>query len=198
MSSAEGTTTTTEGTGNTSTTDGKETSGTTSTAGDEFKPITSQEDLNRIIAERVKRAEAKYADTPELRKKAAQFDAITEAQKTELQKIQDRADAAEKRAADLEAAEAKRQADAEAAKQVADWKAKIAEDTGVPASALRGSTKEDLQEHARELKALLPDPNTRRVGGAYVPAEGRNVGAGGNDPRAEFGRLIQNARRNAQ
>jgi septal ring factor EnvC (AmiA/AmiB activator) len=177
---------------------GGNTSGTTPPAGNEWKPPATQEELNRIIAERVKRAEAKYAGFGDLKKKAEQFDAIAEAQKTELQKIQERAEAAEKRAADLEAAEAKRAAEAEQARQVADWKAAISKETGVPASALRGNTKEDLQAHAEEIKALLPDPNTRRVGGAYVPTEGRNVGTGGNDPAAEFGRILQNARRNAQ
>lgn len=193
MTSAEGTAATEDaGTGTTSTEDGNTTSGTTSTAGDGFKPPASQEELNRIIAERVKRAEAKYADAPELRKKAQQYDAMVEAQKTELQKIQDRAEAAEKRAADLEAAEQKRQADAEAAAQVAAWKSKIAEDTGIPASALRGNTQEELREHAKELKALLPDPNTRR--GGYVPAEGRNTGSGGSDLASQFTAAFNKAR----
>lgn len=173
-------------------------SGTTPPATNEWKPPATQEELNRIIADRVKRAEAKYADAPELRKKAAEYDKLVDSQKTELERIQARAEAAERRAADLEAAEAKRAAEAEQARQVADWKTAIAKDTGVPASALRGSTKEDLQQHAEELKALMPDPNTRRVGGAYVPAEGRNVGASGSNPRDDFGRILANARRNAQ
>lgn len=188
-----------EGTGNEGTEDqGGNNSGTTPAASNEWKPPATQEELNRIIADRVKRAESKFGDYKDAKTKAAQYDAMVEAQKTELQKIQERAEAAEKRAADLEAAEQKRQADAEVARQVADWKTQIAKATGVPATALRGTTKEDLQAHAEEIKALLPDPNTRRVGGAYVPTEGREVGAGGSDPAAEFGRILQNARRNAQ
>lgn len=170
-------------------------SGDTSTAGAEFKPITSQEDLNRLIADRIKRAEAKFADYKDLKTKAQQFDAIAEAQKTELQKIQDRAEAAEKRAADLEAAEAKRVADAEAAKQIADWKSDIAKDpkfAGVPASALRGNSKQELIDHATELKALLPDPNVRRVGGAYVSTEGRTTTTG-HDPRQQFAEILKQA-----
>ena len=167
-------------------------SGNTPPAADEFKAPASQEELNRIIAERIRRVEAKYADTPELRRKAAQFDAIAEAQKTELQKIQDRAEAAEKRAADLEAAETKRQADAEAAAQVTAWKTKIAEDTGIPASALRGNTLDELREHAKEIKALLPDPSTRR--GGYVPAEGRSNGSGGSSLADQFTAALNKAR----
>lgn len=173
---------------------GGNTSGATPPAGNEWKPPASQEELNRIIADRVKRTEAKYADAPELRKKAAEYDKLVDAQKTELQKIQDRAEAAERRAAELEAAEQKRAADAETARQVADWKTQISKATGIPAGALRGGTKEDLQAHAEELKALIPDPNTRRVGGAYVPTEGRNVGTGGSDPAEQFAAILKQAR----
>jgi predicted kinase len=168
------------------------TGGTTSTASNEWKPPATQDELNRIIADRIARVEGKYKDAPEARKKAAEYDKLVEAQKTELQKIQERAEAAEKRAADLEAAEAKRQADADAAKQIADWKTKIANEAafeGVPASALRGSTEEELREHAKELKELIPE----RKGGAYVPAEGRNAGSGGSDPRQQFAEILKRA-----
>ena len=66
---------------NTSTTDGNNTSGATSAAGDEFKPITSQDELNRIIGERVKRA--KPADYDELRSKAARLEEIEQANQSE-------------------------------------------------------------------------------------------------------------------
>lgn len=57
--------------------------------GNEFTPITSQDDLNKIIGDRVKRAESKFADYASLQSKAAQFDALEEANKTEIQKAQD-------------------------------------------------------------------------------------------------------------
>lgn len=124
---------------------------------------------------------------------AKRLSELEESQKTELQKIQERAEAAEKRAADLEAADEKRRADEELKKQIEDWKSQVSKATGVPASALRGTTKEDLQAHAEVIKALLPDPNTRRAAGAYVPSEGRGSSGGGSDPEAEFGRILQNA-----
>ena len=43
-------------------------------AAEEFKPITSQDDLNRIIGERVKRV--KLVDYDDLKKKAAKLDEI--------------------------------------------------------------------------------------------------------------------------
>lgn len=163
--------------------DGKDTSGTTSSA-DGFKAPATQEELNRIIADRVARAKSQFADYGDLKKKAEQFDAIAEAQKTETQRAIERAESAERRAQELESKQ-----------QVADWKSQIAKEVGVPASALRGTTEEDLRAHAEELKQLLPDPNARNNGnGAFVPAEGRDTGNGGSDPRAQFGSIIQTLR----
>ncbi len=169
----------------------------TPVANDPYKAPASQEELNRIIADRIARVEAKYKDTPELRKKAAEFDKLVEKNRTAEEAALARAEAAEKRAADLEAAEQQRIEKAEQAQKVADWKAAIVADSkfaGVPASALRGTTEEELREHAAELKALIPDPDARRGGGAYVPAEGRQpTGAGSADPRQLFADIIQKA-----
>lgn len=176
--------------GQTATTTGGNTSGDTSAAGAEFKPITSQEDLNRALNERLTRERAKFADYNDLKAKATQFDAIAEAQKTELQRIQERADAAEKRAQALEAKQ-----------QIADWKSEIAKDpafAGVPAGVLRGTTQEELIAHAAELKALLPDPNASSVRhGAFIAGEGRTTTAVPS-PAQEFAEIIQNARGRAR
>lgn len=80
---------------NTSTQDGKTTSDTTSGAGDEFSAITSQEDLDRIIRDRVKRERAKFGDYAELKAKAARFDEIEAASKSELEKAIEAREAAE-------------------------------------------------------------------------------------------------------
>ncbi|MEU7843943.1 hypothetical protein AB0B39_23620 [Micromonospora sp. NPDC049114] len=81
----------------TSTQGGNTTSGTTPDAGDGFKPITSQDELNRIIGERVKRA--KPADYDELRTKAGRLDEIEQANKSEIDKANERATKAEAEAA---------------------------------------------------------------------------------------------------
>jgi len=155
---------------------GGNTSGDTSAAGDAFKPPASQEELNRLIAERVRREAAKYQDYGDLKKKAQQFDAIAEAQKTELQRAQERAEAAEQRAQKLEMD-----------RQLADWRTQIAQEAGVPAGVLRGTTQEELLAHAAELKALLPDPNARP--GAFVAGEGRQAVAA-KDPAMEFADIV--------
>lgn len=155
----------------------------TATTANDFKPPATQDELNRIIAERVRREAAKYGDYSDLKAKAVQFDAITEAQKTELQRIQERAEAAERRAEALESRQ-----------QVADWKADIVNDpayAGVKASVLRGNTQEELLAHAAEIKALLPVPDPRK--GAYVPGEGRG-GAATTDPATQFAQILRNAR----
>lgn len=60
-----------------------------------FKPITSQEDLDRIVQARVARAEAKYADYDELK---AKWQEIEDSSKSELEKATARAEAAEQAA----------------------------------------------------------------------------------------------------
>lgn len=55
----------------------------------EFKPITSQEDLDRRIGDRLARERAKFGDYDDLKAKAAKFDEVDAATKTELQKLQD-------------------------------------------------------------------------------------------------------------
>jgi hypothetical protein len=101
---------------------------------------------------------------------------IEEASKTELQRAQERAEAAERRAQKLESD-----------KQIADWRSSIGKEFGVPAGVLRGTTEDELRAHAEELKALLPDPEARP--GTYVAGEGRTSTATPS-PADEFAALI--------
>lgn len=61
-----------------------------------FTPPATQEELNRIIADRISREKAKYADYADLKNKASEFDKLTESQKSETQKAVERAEAAER------------------------------------------------------------------------------------------------------
>lgn len=61
-----------------------------------FTPPATQEEFNRIIAERVSREKAKYSDYGDLKSKATRFDELSEAQKSEVQKAVERAETAEK------------------------------------------------------------------------------------------------------
>lgn len=154
----------------------------------------TQEEIDRIIADRVNREREKFKDYGDLKKKAEAHDQLIASQQTEQEKILARAEAAEKRAAELEKAEQDRLLREETAKKVEDWKTKIAADPkfeGVPPSALRGSTEEELREHATQLKALIPPPTDPRRG-AYVPSEGVHTGGSGSqDPRELFAQIIK-------
>jgi len=86
--------------------------------------------------------------------KAKKFDEHEEANKTELEKVQARAEAAEKAVAERDAKEAatKLREDIATEKGFADRKIK--------ASALRGTTREELEAHADELLEMVPAPAT--------------------------------------
>lgn len=113
-----------------------------------FTPITSQEQLNAVIQRRIERAEAKaaerFADYDELKAKAERFDEAQEAGKTELQRALDKAAKAEAR---LKALERDR--------QVAQWRAQVAKETGVPSDALRGDTLDDIRAQAEAIAPLI-------------------------------------------
>jgi len=55
-----------------------------------FTPITTQDDLNKVVADRVKRAEAKYADYDAIKAKAAELDGLKAANQTEAEKTAER------------------------------------------------------------------------------------------------------------
>lgn len=93
----------------------------------------SQEDVNRIVQERLQREREKYADYDDL-KTAAERAQELEAQTQELTA----------KVAEFESKEEHR-------KLVAD----VAETAGVPAGVLKGETKEELEAHAESIKALL-------------------------------------------
>ncbi|MBF4597184.1 hypothetical protein ITJ50_00880 [Curtobacterium sp. VKM Ac-2889] len=84
--------------------------------------------------------------------KAKKFDEHEEANRTELEKVQARAEAAEKAVAERDAKEAavKLREEIATEKKFADRKIK--------ASALRGTTREELEAHADELLELIPAP----------------------------------------
>lgn len=117
--------------------------------GEEFKPVVSQEEFDRMVAKRIERERAKFADYDDIKSKAAEFDKVTDAQKTELQKAVERAEAAERKAATYEAKE-----------QRAQWAKEITKDSTVPAHLLRGTTREELEEHFAALSEALPKTPT--------------------------------------
>ncbi|MCK9468657.1 MAG: hypothetical protein M0Q49_04505 [Porticoccaceae bacterium] len=81
---------------------GSTTSGETPAA-DEFKPITSQQELNAALKERLDRERAKFKDYGDLKAKAAKLDEIEQANLSELEKANGRITTAEKERDDAKA-----------------------------------------------------------------------------------------------
>jgi hypothetical protein len=98
---------------------------------------------------------------------------IEESQKTDLQKALDRAEAAERRAAEVETVQ-----------QIQAWKADIAKATGVPAQYLRGTTEDELKAHAEELAPVFKDR------GPTVPTVGQIPTTTPSDDRETVRRLF--------
>lgn len=108
-----------------------------------FEPITSQDQLDKLITSRLAREKAKYADYEQLKSKAAQFDKLEEANKTELEKTQEQL-TSEKKARTMA--------------EVALLRYQIAAEQGLDAKAagfLQGSTREELEASATELAQLV-------------------------------------------
>lgn len=88
---------------------------------------------------------------------AAKLAEIEEASKTEAQRQADALAAAQ---AELQEFKTK--------EQVSTWKAQVSQATGVPVSALAGSTEEEIKAHAEILKPLIGSQNN----GPRAPREG--------------------------
>lgn len=86
---------TTAGSGDGSNSDGNSTGANTSGAGDSKTFNLTQEEFNRQLDERVMRERAKYADYKDVKAKAAEYDKLAEANKSEIEKANDRVTKAE-------------------------------------------------------------------------------------------------------
>lgn len=105
----------------------------------EFQPITSQEALDKIIENRLKRERDKYPNYQEYKEKAAAFDEAESARKTQQEK------------------DAERMAELEAENKALknqELRLRIAEEKGVPHHLLHGDSEEELTKLADELLAF--------------------------------------------
>ena len=127
----------------------------------EFKPISSQDELNRIIGERVAREKAKYADYADLKAKASKFDESEAARKDDLDKANDKIAAL---AADLEAErKTSLRARIQAKHSISDDDAEL---------FLTGNDEETLTRQAEALAGKVAD---RKKNGNHVPREGHTT-----------------------
>lgn len=96
----------------------------------------TQSEVDRIVTKRL----SDFSDYEELKAKAAKFDEAEEANKSELQKAIDRANALQSQLDDLQQRDTVR--------QVRD---EVSKETGVPASLLTASTKEECEAQAKAI-----------------------------------------------
>lgn len=111
----------------------------------------SQADVDRIVADRLSRERSKYSDYDQIKDKAAKFDEMEEASKTELQKATERADILQK---ELDAMKK--------AAVVREIRSKVSKETGVPESLLTATTEDACKEQAEAIKAFA-DPAYPKV-----------------------------------
>lgn len=103
----------------------------------------TQAELNAIVQKRVGELTAKYENYEELKAKAAKYDEVEEASKSELQKATEKANSLQKELDSLK--------NAEAARLVRE---EVAKETGVPAHLLTGGTKEECEAQAKDIMAF--------------------------------------------
>jgi hypothetical protein len=121
---------------------------------DSFTPINSQEELDRIFSKRLAREKKSLpADYETLKAKADKYDEMEDANKSELEKLRERAELAEAKANQLEASA-----------QVEAWKREVSTETGIDVRVLHGSTLEEIQACAETLKEVYPQKPPQSAG----------------------------------
>lgn len=120
----------------------------------------TQDELNAILNDRLKREREKHADYAALKEKAEKLDKLEEASKSEIQKMTEKAERLQQELDQIKQAES-----------IREIRAKVAKETGIPENLLTGSTEEDCAAQAEAIKAFAKPtyPNVRdagEVGGA--------------------------------
>lgn len=132
----------------------------------DYTPPATQADLDKIIADRLSRQREKhdqeiaerFGDYDELKAKSSRLDEIEEANKTELQKAIDRAETAERTIQERDEADRTAREESDRKAELDRLIAEVATEAGVPADALRGTSREELTAHAESLKPLITTP----------------------------------------
>lgn len=155
-----------------------------SPAATEFEAITSQEEFDRRLSARLARERSKFGDYDELKAKAEQFDEAKRSEMAETERLK----------ADLETERAARQA-----AEQASLRASVAAAKGVPAGALTGVTREEMEAQADEMIAWrdqnAPKQEPKRFDIDNLKSGATARGAGDGDPKALAAEALRNLRR---
>lgn len=137
--------------------------------GSGYTPPASQADLDRIIQDRVARERSKYADYDDLKATASQVEQF------------------QSRIGELEATNGEltgKVTEFEQEKELAKLVSTVADEKKVPASALRGKTREELEAHAEEIAALI------KPSGPVIPGQELAPDKIPNSPEREAARKL--------
>jgi hypothetical protein len=123
------------------------------------------------------------AQEPDWKALARKWESQSKANKAALDELTGKFTTADSERTEL----AKKLQDYEAEKERAALVAEVAEAEGVPAPALRGTTREELEAHAKVLAELI------KPSGPVIPGQERTPDKVGDDPLREFTRNLFNA-----
>ena len=156
-------------------------------ADDDFKAITTQDELNKVIGERIKRAEEAavkpFADYADLKTKAVKFDQQDTANKTEIQKLEDRIVKAEEKA--TKADERADKAEASSLRSRIQAKHKISDEDA--ALFLTAADEAGLTAQAEALAGRVTSSKSK---GPVVSKEGKTSTSSVEDAEREFVREL--------
>lgn len=116
----------------------------------------TQEEVDKMIQTRVLKEQERFSDYAELKAKADKYTEIEEANKTELQKATERADALQARLDEMETAS-----------KVNGIRADVSKETGVPVHLLTASTTDECKAQAEAILAFAKPnayPSVRDAG----------------------------------
>ena len=137
----------------------------------------TQAELDAIVRDRLQRERSKYADYDAYKEKAEKYDAAEEAQKSELQKVTERADALQ-RELDL----------MKRADEVRTIREEVAKEVGIPVNLLTADTREACETQAKEILAFAKPNNAYPV--VKDGGEIRNIPSG--KTRDQFANWMKN------
>lgn len=135
---------------------------------EEAKTFT-QDEVNSIVTKRLAQEKAKYEDYEAIKAKAAEYDKLEEANKSELQKASEKVAALEAQLDSIKRIE-----------EIRAIREKVAEETQIPVKLLTADTEEACIEQATAIKAYATP------GYPSVKDAGEITGASKADTRTQF------------
>lgn len=143
---------------------------------EKFEPITSQEQLTKLIGDRINKVKSQFADYDDLKTKASQLDALSEASQTETEK-------ATKRATKAETERDSARAEALRLRIAVEHNISL-EDADL---FLTCTDEESLRAQAKRLSDREAD---RKKNGPLAPREGQTISRPADDNDAAFARSL--------